>query len=426
MATVRGINTQEHADERVLPYEFVGATRTLLIQASMGSGKTYQVREYLARHPDLERVLIVTADEQQAYATQNALADLQWADGSSGFDCSVGGEDMPGGSQTCRLGRFDKLVVNYTSLHRLIVGVGITLYDLVIIDDIRDVLSQAQACVKFSRELKLDHEILQSMTAARYSICLGADLEADGVVWAWITETVALRRAQFHRYTHKATRLTVVVGIQAQWEQLLRVSLASGHRVGVVCRSKTTMHAVLGLDGVAQHNILEFDADSDLEQMRQMQNIDRHLDGVDVLAFSGRTATAIDIQEPFHTVYVHCDALTGPTCREMMHMIGRFRNITTGRVVCVLPEMLDPRLSVTYQSECEVIHRLEDTGVELQSWLCSGHVVSVYKGVASILSHPLIVLAAYGRVEMNGCFLTAFLRHVRRQNWMFRTFYSPG
>jgi hypothetical protein len=453
---------QEHSEERVLPYEFVGNTRMLLIGASMGSGKTHQVHEYLASHLDIGRVLIITADEQQAAATCNALAGLQWDDGSRGFtrsfdhlddyvppppkpkpermedwECimklgyvpeerpirrsktSPPPDDVQGPMEypSCRMGRFDKLVVNYNSLHEMIVGAKITVYDLVIIDDIRNVLSAAMACEKFSSELNLDHDILQSLTGGRYSICLGANIEMDGAVWGWVSEVVCDEEIQFHRYTHVANRRELLVVHTSQWERMLCASLARGQRVGVPCRSKTAMHGVLGLDEVVLHNTLHFDADSDPDKLQTMQNIDKNLDGVDVLAFTDKTATAVDIQETFHTVYAHCDAVAEPTPRDMLQMIGRFRHVTSGRVVCCLPGVLDPAPSVTFWSENGVISRFEDVGVKLKSCLGFGRTTYGDNGLIRMKQHALIGLASHGRVERNGCFTTSFVQQALRKGW---------
>lgn len=407
----------EHADERVLPYEFVGDMRMLLIGASMGTGKTHQVRQYLTKHPDLVRVLIITADEQHATATHSALADLQWDDGSRGFTCSVGFVDEPREHLSLRLGRFDKLIVNYTSLCQMVVGVGISVYDLVIVDDIRNVLSAAEACVTFSNELRLDHRILQTMVACRRSICLGANIETDGSVWGWASETVGDLNIQYHRYTYVADHRTVVLVDQVDWIRQVRDSLALGHRVGVICRSERRFHTLMALRDVASRNTLAFTSDCDQEQIRQLQNIDKHLDGVAVLAFGGKTATAIDIQEPFHTIYVHCGAVVGPCPREVLQMVGRFRCVTSGRVVCCLPSFREPAPGLSYAGECGVISRLEDVGVKLQSWLGYGRLVSTANGISSVLVHPLVALTAHGRVERNGCFAKDFYTHVRHRGW---------
>ena len=138
--------------------------------------------------------------------------------------------------------------------------------------------------MKTSNQLKLNHDILHSLTRSRYSICLGANIEMDGAVWEWASEAVCDENIQYHRYTYVADRRELLVVHTSQWERMLCASLAMGQRVGVPCRSKTTMHDVLGLDEVVLHNTLEFDADSDPDKMKEMQNIDKNLDGVDLLA----------------------------------------------------------------------------------------------------------------------------------------------
>jgi hypothetical protein len=403
--------TREHSEERVLPYNFEGEKKTLLIGACMGMGKTHQVREYLASHPDLTRVLMITSDPQQSHSTCSALAELKWDDGTCGVTNALEHEGV-------ELARFDKLVIQYTALHRLQTSQWtVEMYDLVIVDDVRSVLSVAQGDVVDSVPLVFNYGLFQSLVTHGQSIFLGANIEADGAVWQWASEIMPPGQILFHRYTHKADQRELILVSEQEWRRMLCDNLASGGKVGVSCRSKTVMNDVLGMEEVTNHSTLKYDSDSDQHELVKMKNIDSYLQGVDLLAFTDKMATGVDIQEAFHTIYAHCDEVTGPTPRDMLQMIGRFRHVTSGQVVCCLPEMLDPTLCVTYESEHALIGRRGDAGANASEFLVVNGMEKTESGNFRFRRHPLHALTAHGRVEKYACFASKFVQQATRKGW---------
>jgi hypothetical protein len=134
--------------------------------------------------------------------------------------------------------------------------------------------------------------------------------------------------------------------------------------------------------------------------------------------------TGVDIQKRFHTVYAHCDTGTGPTARDTLQMIGRFRNVTSGRVVCCLPEKLAPIPEVTYKTECRAIRDGMDEGAN-KAGFRHLRLVKTRGGQRQIRPHPLHGLTAYTRVENKECFQSSFMRQIDRMGWRVRMHTPP-
>jgi hypothetical protein len=405
--------TEEHADERVSPYYFGKQTRMVLIGASMALGKTYQLHSYLEKNPHLKRVAIITARQQQAYSAQGVFEDIEWSDGSSGFTNYL---DHPDGS----LRGFDKIVIQDESLHRLCdLNGDIEPYDLIIIDEIRSVFTQAQSVATHGQRLLLNYEILEGVIKTSRTIGLDADMEVDGAVWELVSKLLPKESISFHRYTHVALHREIIVVSEPECLRRIGEDLAGGKRIGAPFRSKMKMDDVLGMKEVAPYNKLQFNSDSTKQHMEKLKNIDSHLDDVQLLSFTSKVTTAIDIQTPIDTVYVHAKAVTGPTPRDTLQMIGRFRNVTSGQVVCVLPAIRNTALDVTYESERRAILQRKDLAISMQQVLAARGMVRE-GSLLSFLPHPLLGLTAHARVERNSCFTTSFHRQVLRKGWRIR------
>jgi hypothetical protein len=382
----------------------------LLIRASMGLGKMHQLHAHLQRNTHLKRVLIIGSRQMQAYSAQGVFQDIEWSDGSCGFTNYL---DHPEGS----LRGFDKLVVQHESLHRLCdLNGDIDSYDLIIIDEIRSELTQAQCAATNQQRLLLNYEILEGLMKACRSILLDADMEVDGAVWEFVSHLLPKERIHFHRYTHVALQRTIVVVSEPEFLRRIGEDLAGGKRIGAPFGSKMKMNDVLGMEELAPYNKLQFDSDSTKQHMEKLKNIDSHLDDVQLLSFTSKVTTAIDIQTPIDTVYAHAKAVKGPTPRDTLQMIGRFRNVTSGQVVCVLPDIRKTALEVTYESEKKVILQRKDLAINMQQVLHARGMIR-QGSVLRFLPHPLWGLTARARVESNYCFTTSFVRQVRRKGW---------
>jgi hypothetical protein len=402
--------TEEHDDEFVQRYQFRSDQQMMLIGASMGLGKTHQLREYLKLNPHLKRVLIITARQQQAYSAKGVYADVTWTDCMHGFHMYL---DHPSGS-LCGL---DKLVVQYESLHRLLNFEGvIESYDLIIIDEARSVLGQAQCAVTNQDRLLLNYEIAECLLRECKSILMDADMEVDAAVWDFVSQHLPQERIRFHRYTHVAFRREIIVVSEPEWLRMAAEDLANGKKIGLPFRSKVKMNDVLAMEEFQRHHAIKFDSDSSKDHMEKLLEIDRNLEDVDMMAFTSKITAGADIQTNFEAVYVHGTAASGPTPRDTLQMIGRFRKVTSNRVVCVLPDVRDAALEVNYESEKDTILKRKDLAIHQQQVLAARGMVRTGTELR-FLPHPLVGLTAHARVESNYCFSTAFLNQVRRKGW---------
>jgi hypothetical protein len=401
--------TEEHDDEFVQRYQFRSDQQMMLIGASMGLGKTHQLREYLKLNPHLKRVLIITARQQQAYSAKGVYADVAWTDCMHGFHMYL---DHPSGS----LCGFDKLVVQYESLHRLLNFEGeIESYDLIIIEA-RSVLGQAQCAVTNQDRLLLNYEIAEGLIKECKSILMDADMEVDAAVWDFVSQHLPQERIRFHRYTHVAFRREIIVVSEPEWLRMAAEDLTNGKKIGLPFRSKVKMNDVLAMDEFQRHRAIKFDSDSSKDHMEKLLEIDRNLEDVDMMAFTSKITAGADIQTNFEAVYVHGTAAAGPTPRDTLQMIGRFRKVTSNRVVCVLPDVRDAALGVNYESEKDTILKRKDLAIHQQQVLAARGMVRA-GNVLRFLPHPLVGLTVHARVESNYCFSTAFLNQVRRKGW---------
>lgn len=407
------IITTEHNDPRVLPITMNVQTQMMLIGASMGLGKTHQLRAYLQKNSSLHRVLIITARQQQAYSAQGVFSDIAWDDKTHGFTNYL---DCPDGT----LYKQNKLVIQYESLHRLCDFINeeevMDAYDLIIVDEVRSAVTQAQ-CETTNKTLLLrNYEIFQGLLGTSRSICLDADIEADGAVWDCVSRLMAPERIQFHRYTHVALRREMVLVSEAVWLRMLCEAVANNKRIGLPCRSKMKMNDLLGMDEMASCSKLKFDSDSTKEEMLKLKDINQTLDGVQVLAITSKVTTAADIQQPFDAVYMHSCAATGPTPRDTLQMIGRWRNVTSGKVFCCLPPMQNTGPGVTFKTEREALYSRKRQSINMQSVLSASGWIREGSRM-SYAPHPLLNLTARAHVEANSCHTMSFIRQSRGKGW---------
>jgi hypothetical protein len=407
--------TEQHDNQFVQGYQFQPEQQMLLIGASMGLGKTHQMRNYLERNPCLQRVLIVTANQQQAYIARWTYADVVWVDGVSGFEMYL---DHPTGS-LCGL---NKLIIAYESLHRLLsVGNAFDTFDLVIIEDVRSVLAQAQCTTTNRDRLLLNCDIVDGLVRGCRSILMDADIEVDTAVWDYVSHQLPTKHIRFHRYTYVALHRQVVVVSEVEWLRMALEDLTAGTKIGLAFRSPLKMQDVLASGEFGRYRAVMLDSQSGpCNGMDKLLVMDSDPERVDIVALTDQITTGINIQTSVATVYMHGmgpTVGTGASPREMLQMVGRFRNVVSNNVVCVLPEVHQAAASaVTYGKERDGILQCKDLSSPQRLMLVPRGMVRTGK-VLRFLPHPLLDLTTHARVECKSCFSTAFLAQARLAGW---------
>ena len=312
-------------DHHVRDIHFGLGTRAVLINASMGLGKSTAAKKYIQRIRP-QRVLVITARRQQAHSALGLLSDL-------GF---VHYRDVRGS-----LSSEDRLIVQYESLHRLVSDDNGRLrpYNLVVVDEIRSVAGQV--CSSTNKEfLSVNAKIFKALSQNSRSLWMDADLEVDRMV-KMVAHEMWPREHQrtVYRYTHVALRRTLCIQTTSSWTQRLCSQLQQGKRVMAVFRTKRDMQVALGrvTKTVPRLPFLAFSSDSTEEDMKAFQKINEEVGKVQLLCFTSKVTVGADIQTYIDEVFVHAGATGGCTARDMFQMTGRARNVRNPCIQVLLP-----------------------------------------------------------------------------------------
>ena len=93
----------------------------------------------------------------------------------------------------------------------------------------------------------------------------------------------------------------------------------------MVFRTRRQMKEFLKLDWLRAFRVMSFSSGDPDDHINKFRCIDDHLEEVDLLCFTSKVGA--DIQRVFHWVFVDATGFKGPTCRELLQMAGRFRNL---------------------------------------------------------------------------------------------------
>jgi len=313
------------ADKHVQDISFREQTRAVLINASMGLGKSTAAKRYIEKHQP-KRILTVTARRQQA---RTVLGELQ----PLGF---VHYGDLP----THDMANQDRLIIQYESLHKLMGAEGgLQPFDLVLVDEIRAVVGQI-CCVATNKEhLKENAQLFRALLDSSQCLFMDADLEYDCMVRVLVEEIWGKEQVEVLRYTHTALPRELRIMSETAWMKALLLCLQMGRRAMVAFRSKKDMEVVLKAikKDIPNLGTLEFSSDSTEEDMKAFQNINEAVGQVQLLCFTSKVTVGADIQTCIDEIFVHAKAVHGCTARDIFQMIGRARNVTDATIRVVLP-----------------------------------------------------------------------------------------
>lgn len=131
--------------------------KVISISAPMGSGKTYQIREFLKQFPQGTRVLFVTCRVGMAKAISGLFPEY---------------------SVYLDKNNQDYQIQEYESMHKVS-----KTYDIIVLDEIRSTLNSASCVETNGNNIMTNMERLEDLcTSAKHVICCDADLKLDGCV----------------------------------------------------------------------------------------------------------------------------------------------------------------------------------------------------------------------------------------------------
>jgi len=217
----------------------------------------------------------------------------------------------------------------YESLHK----VQRTLYDLVVIDEVRSMLSSA-VCFETNRHnLTSNMETLQEIcTNANQVICCDADLFVDGSVQDFYKGT--FESSDIHHIVHDTgvTLLHHNFASETRFTELIKADLVAGKKIALCCGSATKLKefAVIASNIVTADKIGIYYADC--PKQKEIEKVKEYWDKYQFIGFTSTITVSVDYQKPVDTVYIYPNSQTCSP-RDMSQMRARTRNITSNTVI---------------------------------------------------------------------------------------------
>jgi len=306
----RGADVERYAEARTRPYALLeGIT---LVRAAMGTGKTYQLREYV-RRADSGRVLVVSF----RVALCRYLHEY-FGGGATGFELYSDVADP----SACR-----RLIVTVNSLWKLR---GAT-YDVLVLDESESVMEQFEAVHPSNQRLGwLVFDMLVRSTPR--VVCLDATL---GPRTFGVMRAVRPCRPALVVNDHRgAERRVVTIERRDRFLTSLCEAIGAGDRVALASTSATQLVAV---HGVVERMFPEkrfyliHAGTSESEKVLFARKCNRFLARYDGLFYSPTIQAGNSIDVPFDSMFVYATPC-GPSPEGVHQMIGRVRSLRTGRV----------------------------------------------------------------------------------------------
>ena len=285
-----------------------------LLRAPMGTGKTYRLRELIQELAPATRVLIVSFRVSLCQYMQSYMAS-----GGCAFELY---SDRAG-----ELRDVARLIVTVNSLGRL---VGST-YDLIVLDESESVLEQFDGVHPV--HMKLAWLVFEKLVRDTPRVlCLDAAVgPRTYYVMRSMKERVTLT---VNEVVPRGMRRTVVVVGKDQFLGAMLDALRGG-RVAVASTSASeliALHAALRAEFPEKRLYLIHAGTSEAEKKLFFQRCNEMLEGCDGLLYSPTIQAGNSIDVPFDELFVYATP-SGPTPEGVHQMMGRVRNVRTGRAM---------------------------------------------------------------------------------------------
>lgn len=336
-----------------------------VLKAPMGSGKTHQLLAYIDK-------LVRTIAMRRAARTVDRHAKLRILVVSCRVAFSYGQlhllEKHGFVHYSERNYTADRMIVQWESLHTLQRQGAV--FDYVIVDEMRACIAQMVCTTTNGRWLRTNIKYFRRVChAARSVVIMCADIDVDNAVPA-LTRYIGPSDTVIVRYSHCKLARTLCVSYaphSSEWESRVVTSCASG-RVAMLCRTRAaadTVSRMLIRAGVPDGDMLMISgstADTAVNDSFHDFNatVTRHR----IIIFTSKITVGTDITVRFDKVFVHADVAGGCSPRDMLQMIGRFRDLSdptidllwTGQSVCAIIDSVDE--AHRYEREAELANRL--------------------------------------------------------------------
>jgi len=352
-------------NKRIQSFRWNDKLKVMVCVAGMDMGKTFQLQAFLKKH-DLKRVLIVTCRIQLAYTLKKIFPEAglyMKRDKDEDGNVIFKGIDS------------EWLICQYESLHKINTG----LFDCVILDEFRSTCANVTSLKTNGKHLGSNIACLEMyMVGAKYNLILDADAEVDACIPDFLDGFFTPEQIRVERYTKSRMERHFDIHAEIEWLALLKKMIQKGQRCGIPFRTKKSCNVVMKL---VKEWMLEAKIDMKAEDTKCEMvpgGIKEMLDSLGITpeeatrvytsespdsamedfagdidfcwslvfcaGFTAKVTCGADIQRKFATVFIHTAGAGGCCARDIMQMLGRFRNIEDINVKVLLSKNSKPAI----------------------------------------------------------------------------------
>ena len=367
----------DESDNGMVPSILDIEEKCIVINAGMGTGKTYRVKEYISQNPDAS-VLYLTCRVSMASEIQRQLSGLGF---SSYRDPDIDFE------------REKRLICEYESICRLR-----RKYDIVVMDEARAILNATTVYETNKDRLLFNYRMLKLVAqSCDKFLVMCADCNLDSALNIFIEDVYGEKPPV--RYLKilkpKLQRNFILTGWKESKEQMAQDIFHHRRKIigcfGSAREMKATAQDVEKYD----KQLKEQNSDhvpirlriyySKCPHKNELKNIDIYWDQFDVIFYTSTITVALDYLGDVFRIYSFPDRMScGPI--ESLQGFGRARNVVTGEVIVATPPPkadedqdvdkvffpLDKAYSMTLQRKIQeerICSRRENTGSLMMTML---------------------------------------------------------
>lgn len=320
---------------RLNKYDFTD-TDMLIVQAPMGTGKTYQLKKLVRQNPGKNFLIVVARVLQGKQLTHELNVGL------GKKDKFVFYKDNPYSDQ------YRRVVTTFESLHKIPHAMK---YDFLVMDEARSIFNSMTCTVTNGDKLDTNIQLFLARAHTSKVLMLDADIEIDSAV-PDICRRFDTRRIRVERYTcvlDSMRRTARVITGNFMYESI-RDDLKNKKKVGVVCRTRKNAEVLCETmkAGGARCGLYTGSTDEQT-RMKHWSEPNTYFKDIDLLIFTSTVTGGNDIQLPFDRVYADLCGGGGANAREVLQMLGRFRKVNDPEFLWALPSI--PEMKTTYNTQ---------------------------------------------------------------------------
>ena len=360
--------------------------KCISVIAGMNTGKTYRANEIIEKYDEIGilsgkpfRILVITCRKSMASGLQFRFKDFDL------YTCDI---------------ESSRLIIEYESLHKTT-----QLYDIVIIDEVRSVLSTTTIAVTNRKNLLLNMERLKmNMKYATKVLLMDADSDIDGCVDFFIQDNfetvkeVRLEKPIMPREYILKQKQQVITDIIDDFKggNNIVISFGSKKELDAVHKLLSDIEGNQSGDS-SESSIRTYTADS--PHKNELNDVDKYWGEYQVIMYTGCVTVALDFNCTIHRVYCFPNSTT-MTPREMIQSTGRPRDVETNEIIVAtdkrLPvqNALPPDYDMDYDYEQELSKIMERRNIfEMMDEIVNGD------GKIEWVPNHIAKIWAYNRAE---------------------------